>query len=123
MFKPAAAAQMTTPCMLLSPVESNVLGVHKKDYPQNGEQFNCNWKSYGGTEVANNGVLTIEDTATLVCWYNPAIRANCRIVRLADGKDEAGKWRAGYEIMGEPENIEQRNMILQFKVRRVKGGA
>lgn len=123
MFKPAAAAQMATPCMLLSPVERNVLGVVKKDYVQDGERFNCNWKSYGGTEVTNNGVLTIEDTATVVCWYNPAISASCRVVRLADGKDDAGNWRAVYEIVSEPENIEQRNMLLQFKVRRVKGGA
>lgn len=122
MFKPAAASQMTTPCMLLSTTESNVLGVVKKDYAES-ERFNCNWKSYGGTEVANNGILTIEDTATLVCWYSPLIRANCRVVRLADGKDEAGKWRAVYEIVSEPENIEQRNMFLQFKVQRVKGGA
>lgn len=123
MFKPIAAAQMTTPCMLLSPVESNVLGVVKKDYEKDGLRFNCNWKSYGGTEVINNDVLTIEDTATLVCWYTPLIRASCRVVRLADGKDEAGKWRAVYEIVSEPENIEQRNMLMQFKVQRVKGGA
>lgn len=122
MFKPAAAQQMTTPCMLLSPVESNVLGVVKKEYEES-ERFNCNWKSYGGTEVINNGVLTVEDTAQLVCWYSPAIRANCRVVRLADGKDADGKWRAVYEIVSEPENIEQRNMFLQFKVQRVKGGA
>lgn len=115
MFKPVAAQQMTTPCMLLSPVERNVLGVVKKEYEKDGQRFNCNWKSYGGTEVINNDVLTIEDTATLVCWYNPLIRANCRVKRLTDG--------AVYEIVGEPENIEQRNMLLQFKVQRVKGGA
>ena len=114
MFKPAGAAQMTTPCMLLTPTVSNVLGVVTKDYAES-ERFNCNWKTYGGTEVANNGILTIEDTATLVCWYNPLIRANCRVKRLTDG--------ALYEIISEPENIEQRNMILQFRVQRVKGGA
>lgn len=114
MFKPIAAAQMTTPCMLQVPTTSNVLGVVKKSY-EDSEQFVCNWKSYGGTEVVNNGVLTIEDTATLVCWYNPLIQASCRIKRLTDG--------AVYEVIGEPENIEQRNMILQFKVQRVKGGA
>lgn len=122
MFKPAGAAQMTTPCLLLSAKVENVLGVERKTYTES-ERFNCNWKSYGGTEVSNNGILTIEDTATLVCWYNPLIRANCRVVRLADGKDEAGNWRAVYEIISEPENIEQRNMLVQFKVKRVKGGA
>lgn len=114
MFKPAGAAQMTTPCMLLTAKTENVLGVEKKTFVE-GNRFNCNWKTYGGTEVANNGILTIEDTATLVCWYDPAIRADCRVKRLTDG--------AVYEIISEPENIEQRNMLLQFKVQRVKGGA
>lgn len=122
MFKPTAAAQMTTPCILQVPTISMVLGVAKKSFTDSA-RFNCNWKSYGGTEVVNNGVLTIEDTATLVCWYNPQIQANCRIVRIADGKDEQGRWRAVYEVISEPENIEQRNMIMQFKVQRVKGGA
>ena len=114
MFKPVAAAQMTTPCILQAPTSSNVLGVVTKTYAD-GVRFNCNWKSYGGTEVVSNDVLVIEDTATIVCWYNPQIQASCRVKRLTDG--------AIYEVISEPENIEQRNMILQFKVRRVKGGA
>lgn len=114
MFKPAGAAQMTTPCMLMTAKIESVLGVETKKYTES-ERFNCNWKSYGGTEVVSNNILTIEDTATLVCWYNPLIRANCRVKRLTDG--------AEYEIISEPENIEQRNMLMQFKVRRVKGGA
>ena len=122
MYKPIAAAQMATPCLLQIPTTNNVLGVPKKTY-EDSEQFCCNWKSYGGTEIVNNDVLTIEDTATIVCWFNPIIQASCRIVRLADGKDAAGRWRAVYEVIGEPENIEQRNMIMQFKVRRIKGGA
>ena len=122
MFRPAAAAQMATPCMLQVPTMSVVLGVPTKTYTDD-VQFSCNWKSYGGTEVIRNDVLTIEDTAVIVCWYNPAIQADCRIVRLADGKDDEGLWRAVYEVISEPENIEQRNMIMQFKVRRIKGGA
>lgn len=114
MYKPMQAAQMTTPCMLQVPTTSNVLGVVKKSFAD-GERFNCNWKTYGGTEVVNNDVLTIEDTAIIVCWYDPQIQASCRVKRLTDG--------AVYEIISEPENIEQRNMILQFKVQRVKGGA
>jgi hypothetical protein len=37
------------------------------------------------------------------------------MVRLSDG--------AVYDIIGEPENLEMRNMFLKFKIRRVKGGA
>lgn len=114
MFKPIAANQMATPCMLQVPETSTVLGVPQKTYADS-KQFNCNWKSYGGTEVVSNDVLVIEDTATLVCWYDPDVQASCRVKRLTDG--------AVYEIVSEPENIEQRNMLLQFKVKRVKGGA
>ena len=114
MFKPAGANQMTTPCMLLSAEIVSVLGVEQKKYTE-GERFNCNWKSYGGTEVVSNGILTVEDTATLVCWYNPKLCAGSRVKRLTDG--------AVYEVIGEPENIEQRNMLMQCKVKRVKGGA
>lgn len=114
MFKPIAANQMATPCLLQVPDVSNVLGVPTKKYADH-KQFNCNWKSYGGTEVLNNDVITIEDTAMLVCWFDPDIQARCRVKRLTDG--------AVYEIISEPENIEQRNMLLQFKVKRVKGGA
>jgi hypothetical protein len=72
-------------------------------------------KSYGGTETTINGVLSVEDTAQIVCWYRPDIRSECRLVRLTDG--------AVYEVIGEPENIEMRNQFLKFKVRRVAGGA
>ena len=61
-----------------------------------------------------NGVYSVIDTASVTTWYRPDITANCRILR-EDG--------AIYEIINEPENIEMQNTFLQFKVRRVKGGA
>jgi hypothetical protein len=101
---------------LFSPTASEkVLGVTRAQvYEDKGVIF-CTWKSYGGTETNSNGVLTIEDTAQIVCWYRPDIRSDCRLVRLSDG--------ATFEILGEPENIEMHNQFLKFKVRRVKGGA
>ena len=72
-------------------------------------------KSYGGTEKIDNGILSVEDTAQIVCWYRPDITGGCRLVRLTDS--------AAFEILGEPENIEMRNQFLKFKVRRIKGGA
>ncbi|MBQ2426976.1 MAG: head-tail adaptor protein [Ruminococcus sp.] len=47
-------------------------------------------------------------------WYRPDITAGCR-VRCIDG--------TLYEVINKPENIEQQNRVLQFKVRRVEGGA
>ena len=115
MYRPIEAAQMTTPMRLQTPTSVKTLGVNKKTYEDASGVVMGSWKSYGGTETTVNGVLSIEDTAQVVCWYRPDIRSDCRIVRLNDG--------AVYEIIGEPENIEMRNQFLKFKVRRVKGGA
>jgi hypothetical protein len=115
MYRPIEAAQMTTATRLQTPTSDKTLGVSKKTYADASGVVIVNWKSYGGTETTNNGMLSVEDTAQIVCWYRPDIRSDCRLVRLADG--------AIYEIIGEPENIEMRNQFLKFKVRRVKGGA
>lgn len=115
MYRPSEAAQMTTATRLQTPTRDKTLGVSVKTYADVSGVVMVNWKSYGGTESVNNGVLSVEDTAQVVCWYRPDIRSDCRLVRLSDG--------AVYEIIGEPENIEMRNQFLKFKVRRVKGGA
>lgn len=88
-----------------------VLGADKRIEQEVGEFF-ANFKSYGGTEKDVNGVLMIEDTATIVTHYRPDIQSGCLIVR-DDG--------ARYEILNDPENIELRNIALKFKVRRIKG--
>ena len=115
MYRPIEAAQMTTATRLQTPTDGKTLGVSTNTYADVAGVLMVNWKSYGGTETTSNGVLSVEDTAQIVCWYRPDIRSNSRLVRLADG--------ATYEIIGEPENIEMRNQFLKFKVRRVKGGA
>lgn len=115
MYRPNEAAQMTTATRLQTPTSEKKLGVPVKTYNDAAGVLLVNWKSFGGTETTSNGVLSVEDTAQIVCWYRPDIKSDCRLVRLSDG--------AIYEIIGEPENIEMRNQFLKFKVRRVKGGA
>ena len=106
---------MTTPLRLQTPKTVSSYGVNKKTWEDVDGVIMANFKTYGGTEKTDNGVLSVEDTAQIVCWYRPDIRSDCRIVRATDG--------AAFEILGEPENIEQRNQFLKFKVRRIKGGA
>lgn len=116
MFRPKEAEQMTTPLVLLIPTGTKkVNGVTVKEFEELPDKIFVNFKTYGGTERISNDLYTIEDTANIVCWFRPDITAGCRVKRLPDG--------AIYEIIGEPENIEMRNMILKFKVRRVKAGA
>ena len=73
----------------------------------------ANFKTYGGTEKTDNVILSIEETAQIVCRYRPDIKSDTRVVLLQTGTI--------YEILGEPENIEMRNMFLKFKIRRIKG--
>lgn len=115
MYRPSEAAQMYTAFRLQTPTSATTLGVNKKTWVDASGVIMANMKTFGGTETTSNGVLSIEDTAQIVCFYRPDIRSNCRLIRLADN--------AAFDILGEPENIEMRNQFLKFKVRRVKGGA
>ncbi len=101
-----------TPVELLNPTYKTVKGVSIKEYPETGEVIFCSFKTFGGTESNVNGVLTVVDTANIETWYRPDITSASRI-RLG------GK---AYDVMGEPEDIEQRHQFLKFKVRGVKGG-
>lgn len=114
MYRPAEVNQMTTPMMVCKAEEKFELGVRVKSFTP-VERIFCNFKTYGGTEKEVNGMIAVEDTATIVTWYNPEITSSSILKRLTDG--------AEFEILGEPENIEQRNMVMRFKVRRIKGDA
>lgn len=115
MFRPNEAAQMTTPLQLQQPVNVVSYGVNKKTYKNIKGVVMANFKTFGGTEKNDNGIITVEETAQVVCRYRPDIKSDTRVVLLQTG--------AVYEILGDPENIEMRNMFLKFKLRRVKGGA
>ena len=93
-----------------------VRGVTKRTYSTEGILFFGSFATYGGTEREANGVVVVEDTASVETFYRPEFAANCRI-SLADEPAVV------YEIQGTPENIERRNHISKFKVRRVAGGA
>ena len=103
----------TTPVELFNPTYTVEKGRTVKNYPESGERIMCSFKTYGGTESTVNGVLTVVDTANVETWYRPDITSASQI-RLG---------AKVYEVMGEPEDIEQRHQFLKFKVRGVKGGA
>ena len=101
-----------TPVELFNPTYEVVKGVTKKVYPEKGELIFCSFKTYGGTETTINDQLTVVDTANVETWYRPDITSASQI-RLGAKR---------YEVMGEPEDIEQRHQFLKFRVRGVKGG-
>lgn len=110
------------PLILLIPTKIvQVKGVTKKEYQTIEEAlkdrnslFYGSFKTYGGTEKVINGIYSIEDTANIETWYRPDITSSCRIVRASDS--------AVFDIINEPEDINQRHQFLKFKVKRVKGG-
>lgn len=110
MYRPSEP--YSTPVELFNPTYKTVKGVSKKVYPEKGELIFCSFKTYGGTETTVNDQLTVVDTANVETWYRPDITSASQI-RLGNKR---------YEVMGEPEDIEQRHQFLKFKVRGVKGG-
>lgn len=114
MYRPNEMKQMTTPMAVYKTIENVEYGVITKTF-EKVDHFYCNFKTYGGTEKEVNGMIAVEDTANITCWYHPSITSDCIIERLTDG--------ARFEVLGEPEDIEQRHMVMKFKVRRIKGGA
>lgn len=114
MFRPSEISQLTTAMQILEPSSDIVLGVLKKHYKE-GDIFFCNFKTYGGTERSSNDIRIVEDTADIVTWYRPDINSGVRIKRCSDG--------AVFDVIGTPEDIEQRHQIMKFKIQRVKGGA
>lgn len=101
----------STPVELFNPTYETVKGVTKKVY-ELVDIINCSFKTYGGTETTVNDQITVVDTANVETWYRPDITSASQI-KLGSKV---------YEVMGDPENIEQRNQFLKFKVRGVKGG-
>lgn len=106
----------STPLILLKPTYQKSGGVRSKIIPAltEGEQIFGTFKTYGGTETTVDGIYSITDTAEVQTWFRPDITSDC-LIALVTGET--------YEIMNTPENINQRNQFLKFKVKRVKGGA
>ncbi|WP_187377720.1 phage head completion protein [Paenibacillus senegalimassiliensis] len=111
MWKPKAQ-QMNTQVRILKRSETSVNGAPKIrfDDAENPLEL-CNWKGKGGTESTQSGTLVVEDTAEVVMWYRADITQKDRLL-LNDDPELA------YDIIGPPENVEQRNMYLVLKVRR-----
>lgn len=111
MYTPSSP--FVTPLKLYTPQIVTEKGSSKKVYKDANTIIFTSFRSFGGTESKSNGVLVIEDTAVIETWYNPKITADCR---LYSGDKP-------YEIIGTPEDIENRHQYMKFKIRTIKGGA
>lgn len=111
------ASPLNVPMVLLIPTYSTAYGVPTKSYPSvdDGIIFYGSFRTFGGTDREVNGLYSVENTATIDTWFRPDIKSDCRICVPSTGNT--------FEILGEPENIEQRNQYLRIRVTQVKGGA
>ena len=112
MYRPSSP--FTVPMFLLIPTTTTAKGSTKNTYPETGVRINCSFRTFGGTEKTVDGVITVENTAVIETWYRPDIKANCELADVNGLR---------YEILGTPEDIEQRHQFLRFKIRAIKGGA
>lgn len=104
--------------LLLYPVTGTErkLGRDVKTYATEGILFFGSFATYGGTEREANGLHIVEDTANVETWYRPEFAASGRVA-LANAPAKL------YEIVGEPEDIEQRHQFCKMRLTRVQGGA
>ena len=111
------ALPFSTPLILLKPTYSKSGGVRSKVIPpvESGETIFGSFKTYGGTETTIDGIYSIKNTADVETWFRPDITSDCLIVLAETG--------ARFEILNEPEDINQRHQFLKFKIQRIKGGA
>ena len=114
-YKPSAPFSVAM--KLLVPTTTSAYGVTKKEFtaPAASEQFFGSFRTFGGTEMQQDGVLSVVDTAVVDTWYRPDIKANCQIYLCDTGQT--------YDIVSDPEDIDFRHQYLQFKVRKVGGKA
>lgn len=111
MYRPQSP--FTVPLFYHTITESKSYGVTVKT-KSTGILFYASFKSFGGTEITLNDVISVQDTAIIETWFNPEITSEC-IITDTNGKE--------YEILGTPENLSMRNQFMRFKVKAVNGSA
>lgn len=110
MWKPDIQ-QFTTTIRVQHRDSEDINGADKITYTsENNIQF-CKWKGKGGTESTESGAVVVYDTAEIIMWFDPSINEEDRVL-LNDNETLA------YEVIN-VENVEQRNMYMILKVKRV----
>lgn len=117
-FNPAAP--FATPMMILEPTYQFVKGVKQKVWPDPSKLSEDylifgTFRSFGGTDLIQNDVMTVEATGYVETWYRPDITSDCRLYMIPSGES--------YDILGDPENIFMRNQYMKIRVRKIGGAA
>lgn len=71
----------------------------------------CKWVNAHGSDAYIAMQLQARDPATVTCRYSPLITPDCLIYKGSMDSEP-------FEIVGDPDNVEERNAWLEFKVQR-----
>lgn len=106
-FKPNLPFRIKAKCYKVN--QRNINGRLKDEITDSYTSFFCSFKTYGGTEVVENGVMKVLPTGTIHTFYNKNIGQTSVI--------EIGGFK--YKIISPIENIDMRNMYYVFKVVKI----
>lgn len=109
------------PLYIINPIkiESN-LGKTTAVYPDIQEALTDKNKVYGtlktyqGTKREEMGAVFYDDTAQVNCWFRPDISTDTRVFNPIT--------KRLYKVITEPENVNNKNQYLVFKVKGIHNG-
>ena len=112
MYKPANIREFVTPAIHKKTVETVINGRTTKTVSVE-VNIRGKFKQKGTSEITANGLTVIHDKTSFITWYKADYEA--KDILTVNGVD--------YEIIGTPENVENRGRYSVLNLERVGGGA
>ena len=112
MYKPANIREFVTPAVHKKPATQIINGHNQKTYSVINT-IKGQFKQKTTSELNANGIVIVETKITFTTWWNNNLTA----------QDILTINNIDYEIVGDPENVEQRNRYAVLTLRLIKGGA
>ncbi len=74
----------------------------------------CSWKNLFGSELIQDKTTMNKSPAKIRMRFDSRINTTCRIIKVGE--------EIPYEIITSPDNIDDCNQIMEFRVQRMVGG-
>lgn len=112
MYKPANIREFVTSAIHKKAAEVVINGRTQKQYTEVGT-VRGKFKQKGTSEINANGLTVVNDKTTYTTWYKTDYEA--KDVLTINGID--------YEVIGTPENVENRGRYSVLNLERIDGGS
>jgi head-tail adaptor len=114
MSKSANAGELRTPVLVVRIERTTDAEGYPVEVPVNvfgdNNRIMCKWVNAHGSDAYIAMQMQSRDPATVTCRYSPLITPDCLVYKGSDPEP--------FEIVGTPDNVEERNVWLEFKVQR-----